>query len=201
MIGLQRLFKMMDDDGSQSLSLPEFTKTCRDFKVGISDENVPILFSVFDSNGDGTLNYKEFIDAVREPLSESRRQLIEQVFNHIDVDGSGKLDIEEVKAKFDVHRHPEVIQGKRTAEIVLNEFISTLEANHNNINGLDSDGMVSLEEFVEYYTNVGSSIESDSEFSSTLKHTWGFKEEETDTISQRRTQQAAGARKAAEEQV
>ncbi len=57
MIGLQRLFKMMDDDESQSLSLPEFTKACRDFKVGISDENVPILFSVFDTNGDGTLNY------------------------------------------------------------------------------------------------------------------------------------------------
>ena len=55
MIGLQRLFNMMDDDGSKTLSMPEFAKACKDFKIGISEENVPILFGVFDKNGDGTL--------------------------------------------------------------------------------------------------------------------------------------------------
>lgn len=34
----------MDDDGSKSISLYEFQKACRDFKVGIIDDNVPILF-------------------------------------------------------------------------------------------------------------------------------------------------------------
>jgi hypothetical protein len=34
----------MDDDGSKSISLYEFQKACRDFKVGINDDNVPILF-------------------------------------------------------------------------------------------------------------------------------------------------------------
>jgi Ca2+-binding EF-hand superfamily protein len=55
MIGLQRLFKMMDDDGSMTLSMPEFVKVCKDFKIGISEENAPILFSLFDKNGDGTI--------------------------------------------------------------------------------------------------------------------------------------------------
>ena len=61
LIGLQRLFKIMDDDGSQTLSLPEFSKACRDFRIGISDENVPILFSKFDVNNDGTISYDEFL--------------------------------------------------------------------------------------------------------------------------------------------
>ena len=47
---------MMDDDGSMTLSMPEFGKACKDFKIGISDENVPILFKLFDRNGDGTLS-------------------------------------------------------------------------------------------------------------------------------------------------
>ncbi len=47
-IGLLKLFKMMDDDGSMTLSLPEFEKLCKDFKLGITEENVPILFSKFD---------------------------------------------------------------------------------------------------------------------------------------------------------
>ena len=37
MVGLQRIFKVMDDDNSGSLSVREFTKACNDFKVGISE--------------------------------------------------------------------------------------------------------------------------------------------------------------------
>jgi hypothetical protein len=70
MIGLKRLFKMMDDDGSMTLSIPEFGKACKDFKIGISDENVPILFQLFDKNGDNTMSVFEFIEAVRTPLTE-----------------------------------------------------------------------------------------------------------------------------------
>ena len=52
MIGLQRIFKIMDDDESGALSLREFNKACKDFRIGISDENIPALFSLFDTNGD-----------------------------------------------------------------------------------------------------------------------------------------------------
>ena len=47
----------MDDDVSETLSLAKFTKACRDFRVGIREENVPILFDKFDLNRDGTLSY------------------------------------------------------------------------------------------------------------------------------------------------
>ena len=45
----------MDDDDSKKLSIPDFGKACKDFKIGVSDENVPILFNMFDINGDGTI--------------------------------------------------------------------------------------------------------------------------------------------------
>jgi len=44
MVGLQRIFKIMDDDESGTLSQREFSKACKDFKIGISEENVPALF-------------------------------------------------------------------------------------------------------------------------------------------------------------
>ena len=69
MVGLQRIFKMMDDDNNGSLSLREFSKACKDFKVGISEENVPILFDLFDENKDGTLDYDEFLYTVRGEIS------------------------------------------------------------------------------------------------------------------------------------
>ena len=57
MIGLQRVFDMMDDDQSGSLTSREFWKACKEFKLGISEENIPILFAAFDTNGDGTMSY------------------------------------------------------------------------------------------------------------------------------------------------
>ena len=87
----------MDDDGSKTISLPEFAKACRDFKVGISDENVPVLFDIFDVNRDGTLNIDEFLMAIRGELNDFRRGLIEKAFRKIDKDGNGVLELEDIK--------------------------------------------------------------------------------------------------------
>lgn len=79
-IGLQRLFNMMDSDGSQTLSVPEFAKICKDFKSGISDENVPILFKLFDKNNDGTLSYQEFLQTIRGDMSQARIEFLRKVW-------------------------------------------------------------------------------------------------------------------------
>lgn len=76
MVGLQRMFKIMDDDCSHSLSLYEFTKAVRDFKIGISDEYIPTIFNAFDLNHDGTLSIDEFLMAVRGDLNKSRLAVI-----------------------------------------------------------------------------------------------------------------------------
>jgi len=76
MVGLQRIFNMMDDDQSGTLTQREFYKACKDFKVGISEENAPALFAKFDANKDGTMSYDEFLNTVRGPLDPARSQAI-----------------------------------------------------------------------------------------------------------------------------
>lgn len=99
----------MDDDGSKTISLPEFAKACRDFKVGVSDENIPILFDVFDTNRDGTLNIDEFLMAVRGELNDFRKGLVEKAFRKIDKDGSGMIEIDDIKDLYNASKHPDVI--------------------------------------------------------------------------------------------
>jgi Ca2+-binding EF-hand superfamily protein len=67
----------MDDDGSRTLSEAEFAKACQNFKIGISEDNIPILFNAFDTNRDGTLNIDEFLMAIRGSLSSKRLALVE----------------------------------------------------------------------------------------------------------------------------
>lgn len=79
-IGLGRLFRIMDDDGSRTLSRAEFEKACRDFKTDMSSEDVGNLFHAFDHNRDGSINYEEFIRVIRGEMSEYRLKLVLKAF-------------------------------------------------------------------------------------------------------------------------
>ena len=48
---------------------------------------------------------------------------------------------------------------------MLGEFLETFEQHHNLRNNNQADGRVTLEEFVEYYTNVSASIDDEMYFS------------------------------------
>ena len=174
-VGIQRLFKIMDDDGSKTLSEQEFAKACRDFKTGISEENIPTLFAAFDTNRDGTLNIDEFLMAIRGELNQKRLSLVEQAFQKIDQDGSGYLDVNDIKDSYRADKHPDVIEGKRTEEQVLIEFLETFEAHLNLRENTESDGRVSLEEFTEYYKNIASSIDNDDYFALMMNNSWNLR--------------------------
>jgi Ca2+-binding EF-hand superfamily protein len=113
-IGLQKLFAIMDDDNSKSISMPEFAKACRDFKIGISDDNVPILFNTFDTNRDETLNIDEFLMAIRGELNDARRCLVEKAFRKIDKNSNGFIEVDDIKETYNVQKHPDVIQGRKS---------------------------------------------------------------------------------------
>jgi len=165
----------MDDDGSRTLSEQEFSKACRDFKTGISEENIPTLFTAFDTNRDGTLNIDEFLMAIRGELNEKRLALVKQAFAKIDRDGSGFLDINDIKDSYNASKHPDVVQGKRTEEQVLIEFLETFEAHHNLREGTETDGRVDETEFVEYYKNISVSIDNDDYFSLMMNNSWNLR--------------------------
>ena len=108
-IGLQRIFAIMDDDGSKTLNVYEFTKACRDFRIGISDENIPTIFNAFDTNRDGTVSYDEFLRAVRGDMNDARMALVQEAFRKLDKDGSGSLDLIDIRKTYRADKHPDVL--------------------------------------------------------------------------------------------
>jgi len=126
-IGMQRVFKIMDDDDSHCLSLYEFTKACRDFKIGISEEYIPTIFNAFDLNHDGTLSIDEFLLAIRGDLNHTRLNIVEQAFKKLDADNNGYIELADIRDLYRADRHPDVLTGKRTADQVLVEFLETFE--------------------------------------------------------------------------
>ena len=164
---LQRTFRIMDDDGSKSLSMVEFKKAMRDIRIiDLSDADLRMLFEYFDADHSGFIEVEEFIQGVRDPLTERRLKLVKQAFRIIDVDGSGIVDAREIATKYDASKHPEVISKRKTPTQVLTEFLDTFDV------GGVKDGMVTEQEFINYYTNLSASIDNEDYFELMIRNAW-----------------------------
>ncbi len=173
-IGLMRIFKIMDDDGSHTLSRSEFEKACREFKLEITSDDIGTMFGGFDINRDGTIQYDEFLRVIRGDLNDYRRGLVERAFKKLDRDGSGVIEIQDLEGIYNGKKHPAVVEGRKTEQQVLGEFLETFESHHNIMNGNTNDGEVTMEEFLEYYTNVSASIDDDMYFAAMMNAAWNL---------------------------
>ena len=75
-IGLQRVFKICDDDKSGNLNRPEFFKALREYKMEVTDEQVNLMFNVFDGDRSGNITYDEFLYVIKGEMSEKRKALV-----------------------------------------------------------------------------------------------------------------------------
>lgn len=173
-IGLARVFKIMDDDNSHELDFPEFRKAVRDFRLEIPEEDVRTVFAAIDRNRSGTIDYDEFLRAVRGPMNDFRRKLTARAFAKLDADGSGVLELTDIKRFYNAKGHPDVKAGRRSEEDILGEFLDTFEMHHN-INS-EGDRRVTMEEFEEYYNNVSMSVDDDAYFELMMNNTWKLTE-------------------------
>ena len=97
-----------------------------------------------------------------------------KAFKKIDFNGDGVLDISDIKGKYDASKHPDVKSGKKTEDEVLKEFLETFEMHHNVMHGTKSDGKVTVDEFIEYYTNISANIDNDAYFDLMMTNAWNI---------------------------
>ncbi|KAL7683631.1 putative lumazine/riboflavin synthase, parvalbumin, EF-hand domain pair [Plasmopara halstedii] len=163
--GLGRKFRIIDDDGNRSLSLDEFTKAIREHALELSEKEVAEVFQFIDYNHSGGVDFDEFLLAVRGEMNDRRTQLVLAAFKMLDADGSGVVDLDDMKIKYRAKEHPDVLQGRKTEDEVLLEFLDTFD-------GGEKDGKVHPNEFVRYYTNISASIDDDDYFELVIRNAW-----------------------------
>ena len=153
--------------------MQELAKCCSMCKLGLSLEEVRTLHGFFDRGGDGYISFDEFIKAIRGSLSPTRRKLVTKVFNALDASGdqNGYLTIEDLQHAYSAGEHPDVKGGRRTEKEVLLDLLEVFEGS-----GSDSskkgDGIVTLDEWIGYYEEVSSSIDTDDYFGAMITRCW-----------------------------
>lgn len=112
--GIQRIFKIMDDNNNGHLDIQEFWKALCDFRLNISQEECRNLFDKFDTDQSGEISYEELMWAVAPDLNQFRKELVIRAFKKLDRDGSGMIDINDLQGVYSAKQHPDVRSGKKT---------------------------------------------------------------------------------------
>ena len=169
---IARNFRIVDENNSQTVDFNDFLKSCNIFNFGLNDKLMKDLFDSFDKDKTGEIDYDEFIRSIRGEMNEFRQKLVQKAFEILDVNKTGEITFEDLQNKYNADNHPEVLNGKKTEDEIFNEFMDTFQDTYNYLCGTETDNIITIEEFMEYYENVSMTIDDDLYFEYLLNNTW-----------------------------
>lgn len=92
--------------------------------------------------------------------------MIRRAYNEkLDVNKDGQVTLEDVAKIYDASQHPDVLQGKKTEEDVFTEFMKKWDTQ-------EADGIVTIDEFLDYFKDVSASIDRDDYFELMMQRAW-----------------------------
>lgn len=147
-----------------------------DFRCGLSAKQIITAFGIFDRDGSGEISFDEFLRSIRGEMNDGRKALCMKAYKIMDSDGSGQLDINDIRQTYNAKQHPDVKSGKKTEDEILGEFLDTFEDHFCSMKGQADarDGLISHEEWLEYYNNVSMSIDKDEYFTAMMTSAWNL---------------------------
>jgi hypothetical protein len=152
--------------------MSDFKYAIQLMNLDLSDPEVRMLFDYFDVDSRGSLDCDHFIDTVRSSLCNSRLNIVKQAFAKLDTDGKGCIDASDVASIYDASTNPDVISGRITVDNSLTEFLETFDV------GGEIEFKVTLAEFINYYTNIGATVDNDEYFKLIVRNAWHLRGEE-----------------------
>ncbi|XP_016522931.1 calcyphosine-like b [Poecilia formosa] len=161
-----RTFRVMDDNENRSLDFKEFLKGLSDYGLLIEKDEASAMFQHFDRDGSGSIDFDEFLVTLRPPMSKSRKEVVMEAFRKLDKTGDGVITVDDLRGVYNAKYHPKYQNGEWTEEQVFRTFLDSFDSPY------DKDGKVSKEEFLNYYSGVSASIDSDAYFILMMRNAW-----------------------------
>jgi hypothetical protein len=120
---------------------------------------------LFDKNKDGGLDVNEFTKAIRGKMNPRRIGLVRAAFQVLDREGRGVVTMDDLMHIFDPSLHPDVKEGKITPEQCVRDFGKQWDT-------LEQDGIITFDEFLEYYRDISAAIPMDDYFELMICNAW-----------------------------
>lgn len=162
---LARRFRALDADGDAGLSVDDLAAGFDEAGAGLSGGEVEAVFTAFDADGNRRISFAEFVAAVRGQMNHRRLALCHAAYDLLDAAGDGFVKVDDMVAKYDFSQNERVLKGEQSVLEAAEEFVAQWD-------GLQRDGLVTREEFIDYCKGVSASIDSDDYFQLVMKKAW-----------------------------
>jgi Ca2+-binding EF-hand superfamily protein len=175
-LGMRRCFMIYDDSNSRVLTFDNFYKYVTNFLIPLSRNQAAALFKLYDRQNTGEISYDSLVNEILGKFGESRRNIVNNAFNKLDVARKGVVNMNILRNGFNAKSHPDVINGKRTDQEVLAEFLDNFDYHFNLLNqGRNPDDEeVTNQEFIDFYRYISAGIEDDNYFNKMITGVWGL---------------------------
>ena len=109
--------------------------------------------------------------------------MVAKAFRMMDKDGSGVIALNDIAGIYDVSMNPDFLEGRKTREEILTDFLANFESAKGN-----QDGKITEQEWNDYYTDLSMSVPSDEYFVRMMESTWQLPEEDNTAVVQQTVQ-------------
>jgi len=178
-MSLAAAFREADPQNTRCLSYAAFedvmTNAFANESCPLREDQIDMLFDAFrQPYNPEELAYDELFLALLVEQSQERRDVVRAAFRRLDTTSEGLVDMAHVVRSYNVSRHPQVSDGSKSAEEMLNEFADTLSDAVAFRRGQRSypTNLVAWEEFEDYYKLVNGCFTTDASFCSILQKVW-----------------------------
>jgi calcyphosin len=163
--GVSHLFKRIDKNGNKQIDVNEFYWGLKEFGVNLTEEEAMGVLRIFDKDKSGTISFEEFLRSLKGDLNNFRVGIIRKAYEKLDVNKDGSVRLDDIARIYDVSRHIDVVQGRRDPKDIYFEFMSKWDTQI-------ADGIVTFDEFLDYFSDISATIDSDEYFAAMMKNAW-----------------------------
>lgn len=164
---LGKMFNEVDTNHHSYLDVEdEIEKLLKQMGLKLKSRELRIVVKELDPDGEEKIYLSNFIAFFAKPLPENRLTTVKESFKALSPSGETKITVDQLRERFGGKQYA-VIGGRR---VLLDQLVQDITQ----LFDLDNDGVITENDFINYYRDFSNNIESDELFDSIVKNSWAF---------------------------
>ena len=172
---IQRMLYIYDKNQSGEIPFEKLCDIFEIYNINIAREEIFEFFEFLDKEHKGLIKYNDLIMILINNINENRIILIQNLFDKIRK-GKEYILLNDIKKYFNPDKYPDVLEQKKTSDEIAFDFIDSLEIfkeyNINLKNESIINGIMTYNDFENYFKEISLSINDDKIFDYIINFCW-----------------------------
>ena len=172
---IQRMLYIYDKNQSEEIPFEKLCDIFEIYNINIAREEIFEFFEFLDKEHKGLIKYNDLIMILINNINENRIILIQNLFDKIRK-GKEYILLNDIKKYFNPDKYPDVLEQKKTSDEIAFDFIDSLEIfkeyNINLKNESIINGIMTYNDFENYFKEISLSINDDKIFDYIINFCW-----------------------------